>query len=411
MKITILTLGCKVNQAESSLLEEQLLQKGNRIVSLSENPDFCVVNTCSVTAKSDYQSRQIIRRAVRSGAEVIVTGCYAQLHPDAIGTIEGIKHVVMNNNKANIINIIDSSKSSNTSIFSSRSRPHVKIQDGCNFNCSYCIVPLARGRSRSLPTHEVIGRIASYADEGYHEIVLTGIHIGSYGHDLKPKKRLLYLIKQILMRTHISRIRISSLEINEIDDEFVEIIQDKRICSHLHIPLQSGDDEILKQMKRNYTVRDFEKTMHKIDKKVPGISFGTDMISCFPGEGPTSFLNTVTFIERLPLSYIHIFPFSPRPDTPAALMPGAVPHIERRARLNTLRDVHTRKKDVYARAQIGKKLEMIVEKIHNNSFSGKSGNYLDIKVTGKSAPKKSLISVEVTGLKNGQIVGNLINIL
>ena len=150
------TLGCKVNQAESSLLEEQLLQKGNRIVSLSENPDFCVVNTCSVTAKSDYQSRQIIRRAVRSGAEVIVTGCYAQLHPDAIGTIEGVKHVVTNNNKYNIINMIDSSKSSNTSLFSSRSRPHVKIQDGCNFNCSYCIVPLARGRSRSVPTHEVI---------------------------------------------------------------------------------------------------------------------------------------------------------------------------------------------------------------------------------------------------------------
>src|SRR4030042_3016709 len=263
MKVSILTLGCKVNQSESMIIEGNLIKHGCSIVGISEYPDYCIINTCTVTKKSDYQSRQLIRKAIRTGSKVIVTGCYAQLKPEDIQDIKGVTRIVYNNNKYSIINILTGIQSSYTYTYTytSKSRPYIKVQDGCNFSCTYCVVPLARGKSKSTNISEVINQAIEFESLGYKEIVLTGIHLGSYGKDLKNNTNLSKLIKELLNKTRIPRIRLSSLEIKEINDEIIELIQDKRICRHLHLPLQSGDDRILNYMNRMYNTKEYEKTV------------------------------------------------------------------------------------------------------------------------------------------------------
>ncbi|MCL5061851.1 MAG: radical SAM protein, partial [Nitrospirae bacterium] len=220
MKIAVLTLGCKTNQAESMNMEHALNNAGHQIVEMLEKPDICIINTCTVTSKADYQSRQLINRALKNNAKVIVTGCYAELNNEQIKNIDNNIEVIRNNNKSNIINMIPNEYSSGNINFSkyARHRPAVKVQDGCNYSCSYCAIPMARGGSRSIPIDRVISEIKFYESLGYKEIVLTGIHLGTYGLDLKPKKSLSMLLDNILKNTNIPRIRISSLEIKEIDD-------------------------------------------------------------------------------------------------------------------------------------------------------------------------------------------------
>ena len=255
MKVSILTLGCKVNQSESAAIEGNLRYYGCSIVGLSEHPDYCVVNTCTVTAKSDYQSRQLIRRAVKTGAKVIATGCYSQLNRHEIKNIDGNVDIVENDNKLHIIKKITNIYASNNLSYSSRVRPYIKVQDGCNNACTYCIVPKARGRSISTNIAEIIEQVDNFVSAGYKEIVLTGIHLGSYGYDLKDKSKLSQLLKTILYNTKINRIRLSSIEVNEVDDDIVELLQENRICKHVHIPLQSGDNTILARMNRTYTAK------------------------------------------------------------------------------------------------------------------------------------------------------------
>ena len=315
MKVSVLTLGCRVNQSESDIIESSLKKIGWSVVDLSEHPDYCIVNTCTVTAKSDYQSRQLIRRAVRAGARVIVTGCYSQLRPEEVNNIEGVCRIVNNNDKLSIINMIADINASNTFIPVSRSRPYLKIQDGCNFLCTYCTVPLSRGKSRSLGPLEVIQRARVIEAAGYHEIVLTGIHLGLYGYDLKPQSKLSEIIKSILNNTNIKRIRLSSIEIKEVDNELIELLQEERICKHIHLPLQSGDDTILRLMNRMYLSKDYLSVIEKIIKNVSDIAIGTDVIVGFPGEGNGEFRNTKRLLDSIPLAYMHIFPFLPRPNT------------------------------------------------------------------------------------------------
>jgi threonylcarbamoyladenosine tRNA methylthiotransferase MtaB len=406
MNVSILTLGCKVNQAESAFIEGNLRNLGFSIVALSENPDYCIINTCSVTAKSDYQSRQLIRRAVKVGAKVIVTGCYAQLNSDEIRKIEGISSIVLNDKKYSIINTLSNTISSNTIYLSSRSRPFVKVQDGCNFACSYCLVPKARGKSRSVKASEIIEQVLSYESNGYHEIVLTGIHLGSYGHDLNPHIKLSDLIKTLLIETKISRIRISSVELNEIDEEIIELLQENRICKHLHIPLQSGDDTILKRMNRMYSSLDYSRVISRFAAKVSDIALGTDIIVGFPGEGTQEFLNTKRLIETLPFTYLHIFPFSPRKNTLAFQMPDHISPAVKKERSRELNTLNINKKNAYISSQLGKILDIIIEGPINDSLSaGTSGNYLKVVVPLCNNPKNSLVPVRLTGVEKDSLKG------
>lgn len=408
MKIAVLTLGCKTNQAESMNMEHALNNAGHQIVEMLEKPDICIINTCTVTSKADYQSRQLINRALKNNAKVIVTGCYAELNNEQIKNIDNNIEVIRNNNKSNIINMIPNEYSSGNINFSkyARHRPAVKVQDGCNYSCSYCAIPMARGRSRSIPIDRVISEIKFYESLGYKEIVLTGIHLGTYGLDLKPKKSLSMLLDNILKNTNIPRIRISSLEIKEIDDKFLELLTEERICKHLHIPLQSGDDNILKLMNRTYSTKDFLSGIERIIKKVPEISIGTDVIVGFPSEGEVEFENTKKLIESIPFSYLHVFPYSPRPRTKAVTFSGQVAGAIKKERVTILREIGMAKKEDYIEKNIGKSLDIIVEDRCEDGVIGTAGNYIKVLVTDENNIKEGmLVNVHVLGHKDGIAIG------
>ena len=408
MKIAVLTLGCKTNQAESMNMEHALNNAGHQVVEMLEKPDICIINTCTVTSKADYQSRQLINRALKNNAKVIVTGCYAELNNEQIKNIDNNIEVIRNNNKSNIINMIPNEYSSGNINFSkyARHRPAVKVQDGCNYSCSYCAIPMARGGSRSIPIDRVISEIKFYESLGYKEIVLTGIHLGTYGLDLKPKKSLSMLLDNILKNTNIPRIRISSLEIKEIDDKFLELLTEERICKHLHIPLQSGDDNILKLMNRTYSTKDFLSGIERIIKKVPEISIGTDVIVGFPSEGEVEFENTKKLIESIPFSYLHVFPYSPRPRTKAVTFSGQVAGAIKKERVKILREIGMAKKEDYIEKNIGKSLDIIVEDRCEDGVIGTAGNYIKVLVTDENNIKEGmLVNVHVLGHKDGIAIG------
>jgi threonylcarbamoyladenosine tRNA methylthiotransferase MtaB len=407
MNISIITLGCKVNQAESAAIEGEFRNLGFSIVGLSESPDYCIINTCTVTAKSDYQSRQLIRRAAKTGAKVIVTGCYAQLKPDELKGIAGVYRIVPNINKLSIVNMLVHNTSTSTLCFSNRSRPLVKVQDGCNHACSYCLIPKARGRSQSVNINEVIDEVICHEANGYHEVVLTGIHLGLYGYDLEPRITLSTLIKALLSKTNIRRIRLSSIEATEMSEEIIELLQDKRLCKHLHVPLQSGSDTILKSMKRPYTARVYSYTIERIVNQIKDIALGTDVIVGFPGESDAEFMHTKGLLESLPFTYMHIFPFSARPGTLASQLPGHIGSPVKKERCNELNALNIRIKSAYLLSQIGKNLDIIIEEAYGDSTSvGKSGNYLKVEASSNEYPAKSLVTVRIAGVVGDSLKGH-----
>jgi threonylcarbamoyladenosine tRNA methylthiotransferase MtaB len=409
MKVSVLTLGCRVNQSESDVIEGNLRKLGWSAVGLAESPDYCIVNTCSVTAKSDYQSRQLIRRAVRSGGKVIVTGCYSQLNRDEVKNTQGVFEVVSNIEKDNIINMLSNKGESNTFCPANRSRPYLKIQDGCNYACSYCTVPLARGRSRSVQVSEVIRKTLEVDAAGYHEVVITGINLGSYGYDLKPQLKLSELLKMILKKTKIKRIRLSSIEIKYIDNELIELFQDERICRHIHLPLQSGDEKILRLMNRMYSVSDYVGVMEKILKSAPDMAIGTDIIAGFPGEGDAEFNKTSQLLDNLPITYIHTFPFSPRPNTLASKMPNQNHFAVKKKRSNALKALSDRKRMEYMASQVHKILDIIIEaQGSDNTSSGTSSNYLKVKMPPNGYPKGTFVRVRIANIEGNYLNGELV---
>ncbi len=412
MRISILTLGCKTNQAESFSIEGSLKLAGNDIVDISESPDLCIINTCTVTAKADRQSRQLIYRALRNNAKVIVTGCYSELNADEIKRIGATIDVIKNSEKETIITKLTNYNPTDVCANNRypRHRPIVKVQDGCNFSCSYCAIPIARGKSRSESYDEIIQKINEYDASGYKEVVLTGIHLGAYGLDLRFKLSLSYLLRGILKETSMTRIRLSSLGINEINDDLLAAISDSRICKHLHIPLQSGDDYILKKMDRTYSAAAFINRLEIITEMFPGIGIGTDVITGFPGEGEESFLKTCRFIESAPFSYIHVFPYSTRPGTRAASFDGQIPDIIKKHRVNVLKNIGDSKRSDYLIKHLNKTLEILIENRTNDGYVGTSANY--IKVLMRSSfdlREETLINVRVTGFKNHQALAIPVN--
>jgi threonylcarbamoyladenosine tRNA methylthiotransferase MtaB len=403
MKVTVLTLGCRVNQSESSILEGTLKENGATIVNLSEQPDYCIVNTCTVTSKSDYNSRQLLRRASRTGAKVIVTGCYSQLKPEVVKVIPGVTAVVDIKRKHEIISLILGTQHELVFGSHSRSRPYLKIQDGCNFRCSYCSVPLARGKSRSLPLDEVIRRAQIIESSGYHEVVLTGIHLGTYGHDLQEKINLPVLLKKLLVVTRSLRIRLSSLEVNEVDDALTELLQEGRVCKHLHLPLQSGSERILRLMRRGYTPVNFRKKVLDISSRINNIALGIDVIAGFPGEGDAEFRETFDLLESLPLTYLHIFPFSPRPGTEAALLGGRPSKEMQTERLTRLKELHETLKKRYMMRQLGRELDVILEEEIEGKAVGTSGNYLKVRCAFARFKKGSIINARAEGASGTMI--------
>lgn len=420
MRVSLLSLGCKVNQAEISLMEGTLKNNGFEIVGLHESPQLCIINTCTVTSKSDYQSRQLIRRAHKAGAKVAVTGCYSELNKDSVRAMPEVKDIIDNKDKLNYINNlvinsegitlegIDPMKASETaSPMTSRTRLALKVQDGCNSSCTYCIIPKARGSSRSLNIDSVVAGVKSAHDSGHKEVVLTGIHLGIYGHDLVPSKTLSELVSVILNRTPIERIRLSSIEVTEIDDRLISLFENNRLCSHLHIPMQSGDARILKLMNRDYDRQYYINKIRSLYSRLSHIAIGTDVIAGFPGEGDKEFMNTFNLLKSLPFSYIHVFPFSGRKGTPAFLMPDNVKDSEKKKRCGLLRALSDKKKRAYMLMHIGKTLDVLIEEtLEQGLYLGTSSNYLKVTVMSGSYVKGSLVRVRIEKELRGMLAGN-----
>ncbi len=412
MKIAILTLGCKTNQAESHQIELGLIHSGHKIVDLQGQPDLCIINTCSVTAKADSQSRQLINRVIKNKSQLIVTGCYSEMNAENISKLNADIRIVKNSDKHNIISMLPSDISShnerNNNEF--RHRPFVKVQDGCNYSCSYCAIPVARGSSRSERAADILNKIIDLESMGYQEIVLTGIHLGAYGLDMSPPIYLHHLLSDILSRTSIKRIRLGSIEISEISNELLEVCSDKRICEHFHIPIQSGADKILRLMNRSYSVRDLLAGVEAIMNKKPDISIGTDVIVGFPGEDLTEFENTRQLIDALPFSYLHVFPYSERPFTKAITLSDKVREPEKKERVQILRELGAIKRISYIQKNIGKVHDTVVETSKDNGFTGTTGNYIKVFVPeSKGIQEGALVNVKISGYMDATATGFLVN--
>lgn len=406
MRISLLTLGCRVNQAETFEMERSFSGKGHLIVALDEAPELCIINTCTVTAKSDYQSRQLIRRAHRAGARVIVTGCYAELNAQRAAQMEGVEAVVSNENKTNIISMVKPEGESYALNNSpGRSRYTLKVQDGCNSACAYCVIPRARGRARSLEPERVIDGVKKAVSAGYKEVVLSGINLGHYG--LDTGSSLTALIREIINRTSLERLRLSSIEITEINDDLLGLFESKRLCRHLHIPLQSGDDRTLRLMNRKYDSRYFSSIIKKISGMYGDIAIGTDVIAGFPGEDEKKFKNTLNLIAGLPFTYIHAFPYSRRPATAAALMPESVNAAEKKERVRVLRGLSLEKRDNFIEKLTANReiLEVLIEQDSGGMLTGTSGNYLKVRVPKRENKLRSIVSVRLSGLNGGRLYG------
>ncbi|MEK6713326.1 MAG: tRNA (N(6)-L-threonylcarbamoyladenosine(37)-C(2))-methylthiotransferase MtaB [Nitrospirota bacterium] len=434
-RIAFSTLGCKINQFDTAVMQSSVTTgKDYSIVSFDDEADIYVINTCTVTGKSDSESRRIIRRTLRKNrnARVVVTGCYAQISPDEIAMIPGVSMVLGNNEKLtlkkylkdseevvtdidNNIHVSDIFKTSSIqrpviSEFQAKTRAILRVQDGCDSRCSYCIVPFARGISRSLNPDDVIAQIKSLCSNGYKEVVLSGVHLGGYGRDLLPRLSLSDVIRMILSGTDIRRIRLSSIEPREVTNELIELIaEEERICNHFHMPLQSGDDYILNRMNRNYDAAFYEALICKIKDKIKDAGIGCDVMVGYPGEEERHFNNTYRLIEKLPITYLHVFAYSPRKGTAAYNINDTVKGDVKAHRSELIRNLGAEKNLAFKTAHIGKVVDVLVEDERDEVtglLKGYTGNYLRVLIN-ESVIIKNIIRVQITGIMNGSLSGKL----
>lgn len=398
--VSFATLGCKTNQFESAAMQEALTSAGYQIVGFADGADLVIVNTCTVTGATDAQSRNLIRRARRHNAEcrVIVTGCYAQVDPDALCDLPGVSLVIGNEEKRRLLDFLQRDYQSGAvevsdvrqvesvclpplTSFAGRSRAFVQIQNGCDAFCSYCIIPYARGASRSAQEHEILEQVKGLAAAGFREVVLTGIHIGGYGSDLMPGSSLNALIRRIEAESAIHRLRLGSIEPTELSDELLETISTSRIvCPHLHVPLQAGNDAVLQRMERTYNRGFFSQVIENTRAALPDAAICLDVITGFPGETDCEFNDAYEFIADLPVTDLHVFPYSRRPGTPAAAMHNQVPGHISRARAEQLRELAECKHRRFAEGFVNQVLEVIVETgTRQGLMKGISRNYLDVR--------------------------------
>ena len=420
----IKTLGCKVNQYESETLEQALSDQGHHRAHGDEAADICIINTCTVTQKASMQSRLAIRQAIRShpSARILVTGCYAQTEPDAIEKIAGVHDIIGHDDKSRIHEILSMTDDPKPKIevnnavlqncptlkpsvfqIQGRTRPFVKIQDGCNAHCTYCIVPLARGRSRSLPAVSVLESMERLKAGGIHEIVLTGIHLGHYGLDLSPKTCLAELMASLENAGLMDRIRLSSIEPFEITDDLIDRVADSEVfCHHFHIPLQSGDNGVLRRMNRPYTRELFQNLVLRIHDRIPDAAIGADVLVGFPGESDDAFDQTLSLIASLPISYLHVFPFSPRKGTPAYGYKDQIPHSIVKTRCSAIRVLGKNKKKSFYRSHIGKEMEVLIEGVRDEVtglLKGLTSNYIPVMIEGKDHLKNTLAMTRITRIQ------------
>jgi threonylcarbamoyladenosine tRNA methylthiotransferase MtaB len=425
--ISVVTLGCKVNQYDTAAILNRLPQNRYVRVPFPEKADVYVIDTCTVTHKADAEARHYIHRARRSNPDgvVIVTGCYAQVSPEELKKIKDVDYVIGNSHKfSELLKAVRAGETqSETKVFISdifkekkksfetpgidffprRTRAFLKVQDGCNYACTFCIIPRARGRSRSLPIGEILNRMENLAEAGYREIVLTGVHIASYGRDIGTD--FLELVKNIENERIVKRVRLTSLDPADTNQGLIEFVSGaETICPQFHVALQSGDEGVLRRMRRRYTPEKFLTLTNLIRRMIPDASIGSDIMVGFPGETDDEFRNTYIVARESPLTYFHVFPYSKRKLTPAASMPSQVHPEKIKERSAFLRELGSRKKTEFFRSFIGRTLPVLVE----TGGKGTTPNYIPVRLPDEFLGTGTEIEATITAVENEEAVASLI---
>jgi threonylcarbamoyladenosine tRNA methylthiotransferase MtaB len=426
--VALHTLGCKLNFSETSTIGNQFLNNGFSVVDMKDKADVYVFNTCTVTENAEKECRQLVRRVLRNNpnAYVIVTGCYAQLRADEISAIDGVDAVLGSNEKFEIFSLLkDFNKKELSCIFvspndehnkfgvasstdaDSRTRAYFKIQDGCDYKCTFCTIPLARGKSRSMNPDLVLEEFRNLVNQGYKEIILTGVNVGDYGKSFDLN--LYRLLKTLILVEGDFRLRISSIEPNLLTDEIINLTaESEKLCKHFHIPLQSGNDVILRSMQRRYSAEDYRQVILKTKQLIPDVGIGVDVIVGYPGETEKEFMETYNFLLESPISYLHVFTYSERPDTKALTISESVEPSERKRRNRMLRILSDKKKNYFYKQMIGKNLDVLFEsESEDGIIKGFSSNYVRFQHNFDKNLRNQVCTIIVKGIDNGLAFGEI----
>ena len=417
--VAFITLGCKVNQYETNAMSQKLIEEGYKIVEHTQKADIYIINTCTVTNMSDRKSRQMIRRAkeINPEATIIAVGCYVQVAKKEIENIKEIdlalgneekvdivkycNEIIQKNKKEEITDVMQSRKFAEfgETSYTEKTRAVIKVQDGCDRFCSYCIIPYARGRVRSREPEHIIKEIKQIANEGIKEVVITGIHIASYGKDFKKDYKLIDLLEEINKIDGIERIRLGSIEPLLITEEFVQrLVKLEKICEQFHLSLQSGCDETLKRMNRRYTTQQFEEIVKRLRKAYDNVNLTTDIIVGFPGETEEEFAKTYKFLEKIKFYKMHIFKYSPRKGTRAEQMPQQIEPQLKEERSKKLIELSDKNEKEYNSKYVGKRVEVLWEEQKNEIYKGHTKNYVSVEMEAKPSENKENVieSVQIS---------------
>jgi threonylcarbamoyladenosine tRNA methylthiotransferase MtaB len=431
MRVAVATLGCKVNQYDTASIETRLQKDGCTLVPFAPGADVYVVNSCTVTDRADAESRQLARRARRFNptARVIMTGCFAQINPRSAAVPE-VDHVVGLNRLPDLVRAVRGELSTATErivvddlrtarrvqtlgaeTFTGQTRAFLKIQEGCDLFCTFCIVPFARGRSRSVPPRQVLEQLQLLAERGFQEVVLTGVHLGGYGADLDPVMGLVDLIEMILERPPVPRLRLSSIDPPEVTPPLLALMaRSDVLCPHLHIPVQAGDDAVLHRMRRKYDAAFLSDLGAEIRVQLPDAAIGTDVIAGFPGETDAQFDATIGLLDALPLTYFHVFPYSRRTGTTAAKLPGHLSAACIKQRAQRLRKLGERKRAEFAKRFVGAEMPVLAE--HGpvrdaGRLTGYTRNYQRVEFAGSLDLANREVVVRISAAEGARLLGQL----
>ncbi|MFC1481961.1 tRNA (N(6)-L-threonylcarbamoyladenosine(37)-C(2))-methylthiotransferase MtaB [Candidatus Neomarinimicrobiota bacterium] len=427
-RVSLHTLGCKLNQAETSALGVGFISRGYAIVPFHEPAEITYINTCTVTNEAAAKSRQTIRQAIQASPQgkIVVAGCYAQISPEEISRLEGVDLILGSAEKFKLFDYLDSLGEEENSeplvyvndhreiqeyadspytAIGSRTRAFLKVQDGCDYNCSYCVIPVARGRARSRPLDACLNEARDMVYQGYKELVLTGVNLGTWSagqfvfHDL---------VDRLSRIEGIERIRISSIEVNLITDQLISLVREREnICPHFHVPLQHSSDNILSAMRRRYNFSFYSKKLEQIASAIQGVGIGADVIVGFPGETAEDFQHLAESLIELPTTYHHIFRYSERRGTVAAMLTDPIPVAERKARSQILHEISRKKSSKFVKQFIGQLRHVHLESVHDKRISGMTDNYLRVELAADECTPGDIVPVELIGLTANGLSGVL----
>lgn len=430
-KVSFITLGCKVNQYDSDAMRTLFIHRGYKPVEHSEVADVYIINTCSVTSIGDRKSRQVIRKIRRNNPDAVIaaTGCYAQVAPEELEKMGDVDVIVGHQNRNKIVDYIEEAEKSEKTVNAVKdimsireyenltvdpegevkARAFVKVQEGCDNYCTFCIIPYARGRLKSRKQEDAVDEIKKLVEKGYREVVLTGIHLGNYGRDLKNGTSLSTLVSELLKIPNLLRIRLGSIESVELSDELINIIKnEKRVCHHLHLPLQSGSDAVLKSMNRHYRLRQYKDLIAMLREKIPNLALTTDLIVGFPGETEENFKETLNTLHELNFSAIHVFPFSKRTGTPAAMYPNQITNEEKKKRVHRVQELEKKISKEFRCEFLNKIVHVLAENKKEEYFEGFSDEYIRVTIKGENVKRGHLYSVIVEEVTDEGLIGRVI---